>query len=276
MAKSIHYRTVWLSDIHLGFKDCRAEYLLDFLASVDCDTLYLVGDIVDLWSLKRRFYWPSSHYEVIRAIFKKARKGTRVVYIPGNHDFPIRDYVGHLLGPIEIMEEGVHETADGKRMLMFHGDILDGHIRLSKFAHLFGDALYDFLLFINRTTLMLRRFLGRDYWSLATYLKNRTRRVNEVIEVYERAAAKEAKERGFDGVICGHIHKPELRDIEGVRYCNDGDWIENCTALTETPEGELQIIKWTEKQMLLKRLGGKAGTRTTGLGAEVLPLRKAG
>ena len=243
----LHYRTIFLSDIHLGFKDCRADYLLEFLNSVDCDTLYLVGDIVDLWSLKRRFYWPTAHYDVIRAIFKKSRHGTRVVYIPGNHDAPLRDYVSENFGAIEVMEEAIHETADGRKLWLFHGDILDPHIRVSRLVKYAGDSLYDFLLKINRLTNFCRRLAGMEYWSLATYIKSRAKRVNTVIDTFATAAIEEAKSRNVDGVVCGHIHKPEMRMIDGLLYCNDGDWIENCSALTETPDGQLQLLRWTDK-----------------------------
>ena len=243
----LHYRTVFLSDIHLGFKDCRADYLLEFLNSIDCDTLYLIGDIVDLWSLKRRFFWPPSHYDVIRAIFKKSRHGTRVVYIPGNHDAPIRDYVKENFGTVEILEDTVHETADGRRLWLFHGDILDPHIRVSRLVKYAGDSLYDLLLRLTRLTNLLRSMAGREYWSLATFVKNRAGRVNQLIDTFARAAIEEAKQRNVDGVVCGHIHRPEMRMIDGLLYCNDGDWIENCSALTETADGQLQLLRWTDK-----------------------------
>lgn len=160
MKTRLKYKTLWLSDIHLGFKDCRADYLLDFLSQVECETIYLVGDVVDLWAMKRSLFWPPNHYEVLRTLFKKANNGTRIVYIPGNHDEPFRDYVGHIFGPIEIKKEAVHTTVSGKRLLMFHGDCLDEHIRLSKWENLIGDYAYDLLLFLNRWANFLRRRLA--------------------------------------------------------------------------------------------------------------------
>lgn len=266
------YKTVWLSDIHLGFKDCRADYLLDFLAKTECETLYLVGDVVDLWALKRSLYWPSSHYEVVRSLFKKASTGTRVVYIPGNHDEPLRDYVGHILGPIEIKREAIHTTVNGKRLLMFHGDYLDEHMRLSKWEGLVGDAAYDLLLFLNRWANFIRRRFGRNYWSLATYIKQRIPNARQVISVFEEAAIREASRRGLDGVVCGHIHQPALKKVKGLLYCNDGDWIENCTLLGETFEGNLELLQWTEHQTLLQSMTGNGGR----VKADVVPLRRAG
>lgn len=245
-------RTVWLSDIHLGFKDCKADYLLDFLQSVECETLYLLGDIVDLWSLKKTFFWPPGHYEVIKLLFQKAKTGTRVIYIPGNHDEALRDYVGHDFGPIETLNEAIHITADGKRMLLFHGDCMDAHIRFSHFTKLIGDTAYNFLLFINRWANFVRRAFGFPYWSLASYLKNRVKNARQAIEIFENAVANEAKRRGLDGVICGHIHQAEIRDIDGILYCNDGDWIESCTALVEDELGQLELLHWSDKKRIIR------------------------
>ena len=266
------YKTLWLSDIHLGFKDCRAEYLLDCLNHIECDTIYLVGDVVDLWAMSRTLYWPASHYEVLRTLFRKANNGTRVVYIPGNHDEPFRDYVGHIFGPIEIRKEAVYTTLKGKRLLMFHGDCLDEHMQLSRWEHLVGDAAYDLLLFLNRWANFFRRRFGHHYWSLATYIKQRIPNARQVVDVFEAAAVQEAKKRGLDGVICGHIHQPALKDIDGLLYCNDGDWIENCTLLAEGEQGELELLQWTETRQMLARVGEP----TVKPVAEVLPLRRAG
>ena len=268
MTAQTHYKTIWLSDIHLGFKDCRADYLLDFLNRVDCETIYLVGDVVDLWAMKRSLYWPPSHYEVLRTLFHKANAGTRVVYIPGNHDEPFRDYVGNIFGPIEIRKEAVYTTVKGKRLLMFHGDILDEHMQLRKWESLIGDAAYDLLLFLNRWANFFRRRFGRHYWSLATYIKQRIPNARQVIDVFERAAVKEAERRGLDGVICGHIHQPALKEIDGLLYCNDGDWIENCTLLSENHDGELELLQWTETQQSLDKIGEPKS-------ADVLPMRRA-
>lgn len=249
----LHYRTVWLSDVHLGYKDCRAEYLLDFLSRVECKTLYLLGDIVDLWALSRQLHWPPSHYDVLRAIMQKAQNGTRVVYIPGNHDETLRDYVGQCFGDVEIAYEAVHETADGRRLLLFHGDCLDTHIQLGPVSRLLGDSAYDFLLFLNRWTNRIRRRFGLCYWSLASYLKNRVKNARAAIELYEHAAIQEARRRGLDGVVCGHIHQAEMRLEEGLLYCNDGDWVESCTALVEDIRGHLEILHWSEVRQSVKR-----------------------
>jgi UDP-2,3-diacylglucosamine pyrophosphatase LpxH len=255
--KRKHYRTVFLSDIHLGFKDCKAEYLLSFLKSIECDTLYLLGDIVDMWAMKKRFLWPSSHYEVLKAIFKMAKKGTRIIYIPGNHDEPMRDYIENMIGPVEIHEDFVHVTAQEKKLLLFHGDILDSQIRFGKYTKIVGDLAYDLLLFINRWGNFFRRRFGFSYFSLAYYLKNSVKNAREAIEVFEEAAANEAKRRGLDGVVCGHIHQAEIRVIDGILYCNDGDWIESCTAMVEDETGHLEIIHWSDLQKSVKKVSIK-------------------
>ena len=249
-----HYRTVFLSDIHLGFKDCKAEFLLDFLKSTDCDTLYLIGDIVDMWAMKKRFIWPSSHYEVLKALFKKAKKGTKVVYIPGNHDEPMREYVENMIGPVQVVEEAVHVTAADKQLLLFHGDILDSHVRFSRFNRMVGDVAYEFLLFVNRWANYCRRRFGLPYWSLAYFLKNKVSNVREAIDIFENAAIEEAKRRGMDGVVCGHIHQAEIRVIDGLLYCNDGDWIESCTALVEDNKGHLEILHWGDRRHTVKAM----------------------
>lgn len=239
-------RTVWLSDIHLGSKDCRADYLLDFLRRVECETLYLVGDIIDFWALKRQFLWPTSHYEVLRMIMQKARNGTRVVYLPGNHDEVAREFVGHNFGPVEIVDELIHTTADGRRLLLFHGDVLDMHVQLDGISRLFGDVAYDALMYLHRWTNRGRRLLGRPYWSLASWLKQRNGRAVKAIRAFEVAAAAEARRRGLDGVVCGHIHHARIDEIDGVLYCNDGDWVESCTALVEHRDGNLDILHWSD------------------------------
>lgn len=247
-------KTVFISDVHLGFKDCKAEYLLDFLQTVQCETLYLVGDIVDLWAMNNSFHWPASHYAVIRAIFNKAQSGTRVVYVPGNHDETVRDFVGHAFGPIEIEEEAVHVTQAGKKLLIFHGDILDAHIRFGRLDKLMGDLAYDFLLFANRWTNFIRRRFGYCYWSLASYIKNRLHKARSAIETFEEAAIEEARRRGLDGVVCGHIHQAEIRVLDETLYCNDGDWVESCTALLEDDHGHLEIVHWSERQRAVKSM----------------------
>lgn len=249
---TLRVRTCFLSDIHLGFRGCRAEYLLDFLASVEFETLYLVGDIIDLWSLKRRLYWPRTHHEVLRVLLDRARSGTRIVYIPGNHDRPFRDFAGLVLGPVEIANESVHETADGRRFLVLHGDEFDGVIRASPLLESLGNRAYALVLRLNRYVNAIRRRLGYPYWSVANFLKHKVKDAVRYIANFERAVAFEARRRGVDGMICGHIHHAEITEIDGVVYCNDGDWVESCTALVEDFDGHLSLLRWTEQVQVLR------------------------
>ncbi|WP_448548029.1 UDP-2,3-diacylglucosamine diphosphatase [Thalassotalea fusca] len=242
----IKARAVWISDVHLGYKDCKAEYLLAFLDRLECDTLYLVGDIVDVWSLSRNFYWPVQHNKVIGKLMKMARQRCRVIYVPGNHDVNFREFVGQKFGAVEVHKQFIHETVDGRRMLVMHGDELDNVIRFSRFNRIVGDSAYDFLLFLNRWTNYARKRLGYGYWSLAKYLKVRVKKATSAITTFEDAAIDYAKRKGLDGVICGHIHHPNIRERDGILYCNDGDWIENCTFMIETASGRLEIMHWTD------------------------------
>lgn len=239
-------RSVFISDVHLGFRGCRAGFLLDFLRNVECEQLYLVGDIIDLWSLERTFYWPQQHSDVVRTVLAKARNGTRVVYIPGNHDRSFRDFDGWVLGNVAIRREAVHETADGRRFLVLHGDEFDSVIRASPLLESLGCRAYAFVLGLNRVVNAMRRRLGYPYWSVAAFLKHKVKNAVQYIGNFERAVACEARRRGVDGMICGHIHRPEIGDIGGVLYCNDGDWVENCTALVEDEGGRLSLLRWTE------------------------------
>lgn len=239
---TISAKTVFISDIHLGSKDCKVDKLIDFLKKLQCEEIYLLGDIIDLWSLKKRMYWPSSHYEVIKQLLKKAQSNTRVVYIPGNHDQPIREYDKSFFAQIEIQEEAIYTSVTGEKYLLFHGDSLDEHIRFGWLSKLAGDFFYPLLLVVNRWFGGVRNRLGYDYWSLSSYIKTLSAKAIECIEIYEVAAAAEASRRGLDGVICGHIHQPRIREINGVRYCNDGDWVEHCTALIETHEGKIELL----------------------------------
>lgn len=241
-------RTVWISDIHLGSRDCRADYLLDFLRRVECETLYLLGDVVDFWAMKRQFLWPSSHYEVLRLVMQKARNGTRVIYLPGNHDEVVREFVGHNFGPIEIVDELLHTTADGRRLLLFHGDALDGHVQLDLISRHLGEAAYDLLMWVHRWVNRGRRLLGLRYWSLASYVKARNGKAMKAIALFRAAALEEARRRGVDGVVCGHIHHAEVTLEDGLLYCNDGDWVESCTTLVEDMNGQLSLLRWTEIQ----------------------------
>lgn len=240
----VHCRAIFISDIHLGTPGCKAQHLLDFLRHHESDYLYLVGDIVDGWALKSRFYWHQSHNDVIQKVLRKARKGTHVVYVPGNHDEAGRQFVGLNFGDIVIREDAVHITADGRRLWVVHGDFADGVIRHAKWLAYVGDTLYDFLLWLNRHLNNLRARLGFGYWSLSQYLKHKVKNAVSFISDFETLLMREARRHGYDGVVCGHIHKAEIREIDGLLYCNDGDWVESLTALVETHAGELKIVEW--------------------------------
>jgi UDP-2,3-diacylglucosamine pyrophosphatase LpxH len=242
----INARTIWISDIHLGYRDCKADYLLDFLNHIHCDTLYLVGDIIDLWSLKRRFCWPQKHYQVMLKFYELAARGVRVIYVPGNHDEPIRHFCGQHFGPIEIQHEHEYTSADGKHFLIMHGDAMDAYINHSWLARFCGDMGYDLLLFINRWSNRFRKWMGRPYFSLSSLIKSNIKGAKAAINTYQQECLAEAKRRGYDGVICGHIHYPALFEQDGLRYCNTGDWIENCSALIEDYQGAMRILHYTD------------------------------
>jgi UDP-2,3-diacylglucosamine pyrophosphatase LpxH len=245
-APSLKVRTVWISDVHLGTPGCQATALLSFLKSVECETLYLVGDIVDGWQLKRSWYWPQSHNDVVQKLLRKARKGTRVIFIPGNHDEFARKYLDQAFGGIEVADEWIHTTADGRRLWVTHGDLYDGVIQCARWLALLGDSLYEFTLRLNRHFNSWRARMGLPYWSLSKYLKHKVKRAVSYVSDFEAALAREARKRGVDGLVCGHIHHAEMRDIDGILYCNDGDWVESLTALVEHADGQLAIIEWAE------------------------------
>lgn len=238
----IQVRTVWISDLHLGTSGCRADALLEFLKRIDCQTLYLVGDIIDGWQLRKHWYWPQSHNDVLQKILRKARKGVRVVYVPGNHDEFARRYVSHLFGGVEVVEDCVHVTADGRVLWVTHGDLFDGVIQCTKWLAYRGDTAYGWTLHINRWFNAARARLGLPYWSLSQFLKLQVKRAVSYVGDFEMAVAMEARRRGLDGVVCGHIHYPSMRTIDGILYCNDGDWVESLTALVEHPDGRLEIL----------------------------------
>ncbi|MCW5773033.1 MAG: UDP-2,3-diacylglucosamine diphosphatase [Rhodospirillaceae bacterium] len=242
------YRAIWISDIHLGTRGCKAEFLLDFLRRTESETLYLVGDIVDGWRLKRSWYWPQFHNDVVQKLLRKARKGTRVVYIPGNHDELLRRFLEINIGQIEVMAEAIHTTADGRKLLVLHGDEFDAVVRYARWLAFLGDWAYNFALSANHWINVLRRALGLNYWSLSAYLKQRVKNAVEYISRFEQAVSEAAAKRGVDGVVCGHIHHAEIRQIAGITYCNDGDWVESCTALVEHADGRLEILHWVEDQ----------------------------
>ncbi|MGH8760788.1 MAG: UDP-2,3-diacylglucosamine diphosphatase [Blastocatellia bacterium] len=238
------YRSIFISDVHLGTPGCQAGYLLDFLRHTESDQLYLVGDIIDGWQLKRGWYWTQAHNDVVQKVLRKARKGTRVIYVAGNHDEVMRQFLGLAFGDIEICDEAVHTLADGRRFLVIHGDLYDAVVQHAKWLALVGDQLYSFILKLNRWFNHVRARLGLPYWSLSQYLKHKAKKAVNFMTAFEEAVAREARQRGFQGVICGHIHKPIIKPIGGIVYCNDGDWVESLSALVETHEGELKIIEW--------------------------------
>ena len=237
-------RTVWISDIHLGTPGCRADDLLDFLRHVECERLFLVGDIVDGWQLRRSWHWPQAHNDVVQKLLRKARKGTQVVFVPGNHDEFARRYAGHEFGGIEIAEDWIHVTADGRRLWVTHGDLFDGVVQCAAWLAHVGDTLYGLTLRLNRHVNAIRARLGLPYWSLSKYLKLKVKRAVSYVSDFEVAVAREARRRGVDGVVCGHIHHAEMRDIDGILYCNDGDWVESLSALVEHADGTLALVDW--------------------------------
>lgn len=244
--EKLKVRSVWISDIHLGFRGCSADFLLDFLHKVDCDYLYLVGDIIDVWEMKKRMYWPQAHNNVIRTLLGKAKHNTKVIYVPGNHDEVLRDFDGAVFGNVEIQNEVIHTTADNRKLLIIHGDQFDSVVKISPMLAKVGSRLYEWLLRANRYVNMVRRKLGFSYWSLAAFLKHKVKNAVQYISNFEEAVAHEAARQGVDGVVCGHIHRAEIARHHNVDYYNCGDWVESCTALVEHPNGEMEILNWTE------------------------------
>ncbi len=241
-ATRLRVRTVFISDLHLGTPGCRADALLAFLRDTECETLYLVGDIIDGWQLRRSWYWPQAHNDVVQKLLRKARKGTRVIFVPGNHDEFARRYVTHNFGGVDVVEDAMHVTADGRRLWVTHGDHFDGVIQCARWLAYLGDRAYEFVLKVNHWFNSARARLGLPYWSLSRYLKFKVKRAVSYVSDFETAVAREARKRGAAGVVCGHIHHAEMRDIDGVLYCNDGDWVESLTALVEHDDGRLEII----------------------------------
>lgn len=240
------YRAVFISDLHLGTPGCQAQALLAFLRSHQSEYLYLVGDIIDGWQLRRRWFWPQAHNDVIQKILKRARKGCRVVFVPGNHDEFARHFVGHHFGGVVVEQEAVHTTAEGKRLWVVHGDHFDGVIQCARWLAYLGDNLYELALRLNRHLNHWRARLGMPYWSLSQYLKLKVKTALNYVTQFEAAVAAEARRRGLDGVVCGHIHRAEMRMIDGTLYCNDGDWVESLTALVEHMDGRLEIVHWAQ------------------------------
>jgi UDP-2,3-diacylglucosamine pyrophosphatase LpxH len=243
-----HYRTIWISDVHLGTPGCKAAHLVDFLKHHTCDHLYLVGDIVDGWKLRSGWFWPQEHTNVVRKILTKAKRETQVCYVTGNHDEFLRKFVDYKLeiGNIRLVNEAVHETADGRRLLVIHGDLFDVITRYHRWIAMAGDALYEGTMRFNFWFNRARAMLGMRYWSLSAFAKQHVKTAVNIVSTFEDSLARECRRRGFDGVVCGHIHHADARDIGGVTYYNCGDWVESCTALTEDMNGRIQVVRWVQ------------------------------
>eukprot|EP00884_Botryococcus_braunii_P001963 jgi/Botrbrau1/11768/Bobra.0195s0093.1 len=249
--EDLRFRSVFISDIHLATNQSHAEALLSFLDKVETENLFLVGDIVDGWKIVSKWYWPASHTDVLLRILELARCGTSVVYIPGNHDEAMRLILRResavRFGDVVIVEEMKHRTADGRTFLVLHGDRCDRELCLgNKFKRAVGDWVYDRLIDANTAIKTVRQQLGMPYWSLAAHVKDKSKFAQKLVDQFESALAEEAERQGVDGVICGHIHKPEIRQIGNVLYCNDGDWVDSCTALVEDFDGSLRLLNWLD------------------------------
>jgi UDP-2,3-diacylglucosamine pyrophosphatase LpxH len=246
------YRSIFISDTHLGTRGCRGDFLADFLRRTSAHHLFLVGDIIDGWRLRKSWYWDEAHDDVLRQILRQARSGTKVTYIPGNHDEMFRSWLpaGVDISGIRLCKEAEHVTADGKRLLIVHGDEFDSVVRYAKFLAFLGDWAYTAARWINRWFNAARRRCGLPYWSLSAWLKRQVKEAVKAIDRFEGALADEARRRGFDGVVCGHIHHAEMREVNGVMYMNDGDWVESCTALVEHHDGRMELLDWAELNRL--------------------------
>jgi UDP-2,3-diacylglucosamine pyrophosphatase LpxH len=263
------YRSIWISDVHLGLRESKASFLLDFLDRHEADRYYLVGDIVDGWALKRSWYWPASHNAVIQELLERA-KHAEVTYVPGNHDEAARSFPGLRFGGVSVQMQATHTTADGRRFLVLHGDEFDGVIRHARWLSVLGAWAYSGCLKLNRYVNRVRRWAGLPYWSLSSYLKQQTKQAVQFIADFENAVARRAADRGADGVICGHIHHPEMRSIRDVQYANTGDWVESCTALVEHFDGRLELLRWVPDGRGSRRaLAAEAGPSGDGHSADV-------
>jgi UDP-2,3-diacylglucosamine pyrophosphatase LpxH len=237
------YRAGWISDAHLGTRGCNAEALLDFLRENDFETLYVVGDLIDIWALRRGIYWPQQHNDVIQKILRKARKGTHVIYIPGNHDELVAGFCG-AYGNIDIRQSAIHVTACGERILIIHGHELDTVVQNVKWLAFAGDLGYQFLLSLNPLINFVRRRFGLGYWSLSAYAKRRVKDAVSFIGKFEAAVTHYAARHRVDAVLCGHIHSPAIREFDSVTYYNCGDWVESCTALVEESDGQINMVDY--------------------------------
>ena len=260
-SRTRQFRTLFLSDVHLGMRGCQAERLIDFLRHHRADTYYLVGDIVDGWALKSSWYWPQAHNDVVQKLLREARKGARIVYVPGNHDEFLRDYYGTHFGGIDVVETAIHEGADGRRYLVIHGDLFDFVVTQARWLALLGDKAYDWAIAVNRIFNGMRRRFGFPYWSLSQWAKLKVKNAVSYIGEFEKTLAAEAGRHQADGVICGHIHHAVIHDMLGIRYLNCGDWVESCSAIAEHHDGRFEIITWTEATSQLDARRDAAETR---------------
>ena len=240
------YRALFISDVHLGSRNSQADLLLDFLKHNDAETIYLVGDIIDGWRLKKQWYWPQSHNDVVQKLLRKARKGAKVIFIPGNHDEFARDYLDQNFGGIVVRDSDIHETADGRRLLVIHGDQFDIVVSNARWLAFLGDWAYEFALYFNSRFNRVRRMLGFEYWSFSAWAKLKVKKAVNFIGSFEQILAGEAARQGADGVVCGHIHHAAIRQIGEILYLNTGDFVESCTALAERHDGSLVILRWSD------------------------------
>lgn len=243
-----HYRSIFLSDIHLGTRDCDVDSLLSFLKTHSCDKLYLVGDIIDGWRLKRGIYWPQKHSDVIRRFLTLSKRGTEVYFIIGNHDEFLRQYNDVSMGNIHLLDKAIHVTANGEKYLVIHGDQYDLITKYYKAVAMLGDIAYTFLLFVNRILCKIREKFSLGQWSFSAWVKHHAKKAVNFVSDFENYVAKDCKDMGYDGVICGHIHHAEIAMMHGIKYVNCGDWVESCTAIVENEHGELSIVKWQHKK----------------------------
>lgn len=250
IGETLRFRSIFISDVHLGTRGCKADFLLDFLKNTESEFLYLVGDIFDNWLLKKTWFWPQTHNDVIQKMLRKARKGTKVFFVPGNHDEFAREYVDNEFGRVEVRKELIHTSANGRRFLVMHGDEADGVMLYARWLAVLGDYAYVTALTINHWLNLVRRKLNLPYWSLSAYLKHKVKNAVQFMSNYEQAMVDIAKRRGANGVICGHIHHASMKEIDGILYCNDGDWVESCTALVEHYDGRMEILTWTDMRNL--------------------------
>ncbi|MEM6462076.1 MAG: UDP-2,3-diacylglucosamine diphosphatase [Pseudomonadota bacterium] len=268
------YRTLFISDVHLGSKAAKADHLIDFLRYHEAETLFLVGDIVDGWRLKRNWNWPQNCNDVVQKLLRQARKGTHIIYVPGNHDEFLRDFPGTHFGGIEVAQSTIHEGADGKRYLVIHGDEFDVIVRHARILAYFGDWAYDFAILVNRVVNFVRRRLGLPYWSFSAWAKLRVKQAVSFIGEFQRVVTEEARRQGVDGVICGHIHHATIEDMGGIVYINTGDWVESCTAIAETHDGEMALLRW-DHHLKHRNPPSASGVASTQGPAKRLPARAA-